>query len=194
MPMRLAAPAGYYALMATCGSAVIDCGSAFDKRDKSIRRIDIADASGLLRLTVPIAHPEHIRGTSLNELTISDHGRWWDVMLTALESAYGRTPYFEFYIDRFKPMIARPEPGTLLADMCRSMDETIRAILGIETEVAYSYEKGGRRTEVEMPEVMYTQHRQAELGFIDGLSVLDLIFCHGPESPLYLLNAINRLS
>ena len=143
-------------------------------------------SAGRLQLTVPINKPEHISGTAVGDLTVSGHGQWWNMTVTALESAYGRTPYFEFYIDRFLPYLSGSATGERLTELCRKMDEEILDILGIDSELIYDYECSQPENIAE-PEITYPQHRERELGFIGSLSVLDLIFCHGPESPLFLL-------
>ncbi|MBD5307656.1 MAG: WbqC family protein [Bacteroides sp.] len=184
--VALCGNAGRYALIAENGKTRIACGARWNKRDKSIRRLDIADATGRLQLTVPINKPEHISGTSVCDLTVSGHGQWWNMTVTALESAYGRTPYFEFYIDRFLPYLGSAATGMRLTELCRKMDEEILDILGVDSEVTYDVEC--RETDnLAEPEIVYPQHRERELGFIGALSVLDLIFCHGPEAPRYFL-------
>lgn len=187
--VALCGRAGRYALIASNGKTRIACGARWNKRDKSIRRIDIADAAGRLQLTVPINKPEHISGTAIGDLTVSGHGQWWNMTVTALESAYGRTPYFEFYIDRFLPYLSSEAVDMRLTELCRRMDEEIFDILGIDSEVIYDYECVEQEVIAE-PEIVYPQHREREFGFISGLSVLDLIFCHGPEAPLFLLRGL----
>lgn len=190
LPLVLAGPASRYALLARYGRARIACGSSWNKRDKQFRRLVIADAAGRLQLTVPVEHPEHIAGTRLSDLRVSGHGGWWNVMMTALESAYGRTPYFEFYQDRLRPIISEEAVGIPLMEFCRKLDGEIAAMLGLDTEIVYdpdavAVEPSG------LPELVYPQHRERELGFIGGTSVLDMIFCHGPEAAI-MMGKYNR--
>ena len=79
----------------------------FDKRRKEIHRYDIADVNGPLTLTLPIVKPHGIPRATWRDVRVSDHGQWWHVHRVSLESAYGRTPFFEFYIDRFLPFMSR---------------------------------------------------------------------------------------
>ena len=117
----------------------------------------------------------------------------------ALESAYGRTPFFEFYIDRFLPFFKHREKDNnneFLMDLDCNIDVVIRNILGIESKISYSTEnlpniaediKDYRSNEfTHITPVEYYQVRQATHGFIPNLSILDLIFNMGPESPLIL--------
>lgn len=192
LPPQLFANVAYYAFMAQYPRAVIDWDLRYDKRFKSVHRYAIADASGELRLTVPVSRPEgaFLAGNlTWAQVAVSDHGRWWEVHGQALESAYGRTPYFEFYIDRFAPLFT-PEPRSICT-MAADADRIIRAILGLETEIVEAAPADAadcRRTDfsvLDAPEP-YWQLRADRYGFMPRLSVLDLIFNQGPEAPLYL--------
>lgn len=184
LPPRLCAGvADYAAAWACCGSAQ-RWDTRFDKRDKATHRFVIADTRGRLELTVPIAKPDTHR-CLWSDIRISDHGAWWDVHRVALESAYGRTPYFEFYIDRFLPMLTAgvTERYPRLEELALAWDAQIRHILALGEPVA-----GGQEAVIVPPAVWtpYRQVRQDKLGFIPGLSILDLVFNLGPEAQLYL--------
>lgn len=186
LPPMLCAPVGVYALIrAYGGNARFDWDARFDKRFKESHRFAIADTRGRLELTVPIARPESSR-CSWSEIRTSDHGQWWDVHRVALESAYGRTPYFEFYIDRLLPMLT---PGVcdrypLLRDLAGAWDSWIRRVLELQTSQPIHRVASDSGNPAVLPP--YWQIRADRLGFIPGLSVLDLIFNLGPEAILYL--------
>ena len=55
------------------------------------------------RLTVPLEKPQEWRSTRLSDVKVSSHGEWWHVHWGAICSAYGRTPYFEYYADDLRP-------------------------------------------------------------------------------------------
>ena len=196
LPPRYCGDIGYYAVMARYGNAVVDYAMRFDKRQKVVHRTTIADTRGLLTLTVPIAKPEKTSGTCWNEIRVSTHGHWWDIHRVALESAYGRTPFFEFYIDRFLPFFSpRTDDGCeTIADLDAALDGVIRDILGIAPASPLQDEVDDfRRVLPTVPDVPYYQIRALQMGFIPSLSILDLIFNMGPESPLVLME-MNRLS
>lgn len=175
----------------------MDWDTAFDKRDKATHRFTIADTRGRLDLTVPIAKPASSR-CRWSEIEVSTHGAWWDVHRVALESAYGRTPYFEFYIDRFLPMltVGVTDRYPRLCDLASAWDEQIADILGLTRDDSGRVtEHDGRLREavVELQLPPYRQVRASRLGFLPGLSVLDLIFNLGPESQIYLNDLANTL-
>ena len=104
----------------------------------------------------------------------------------ALESAYGRTPYFEFVADRFLSLLADPgDDAPALTDLLHRADAAVCGFLGIETRItdADPAEACAAVPDITLP---YTQVRQTSLGFIPSLSILDTIFNLGPETPLYL--------
>lgn len=195
LPPQCFATTAWYRALAACSYAVIDTGLRYDKRFKSIHRYRIADVRGALDLTVPVGHPLPDGERLWSRVMISDHGQWPHVHLTTLESAYGRTPYFEFYIDRIKPLLAYREVS--VTDFCLSADAVVREILGIPTEILKLGDvdlSDPAVFDLRAPESLapfspepYRQVRQDTLGFIPGLSVLDLIFNCGTEAPLHLL-------
>lgn len=199
LPPQYMGAIGYYAVMAAYSDAVIDVDMTANKRFKSAHRCDIVDTRGSLSLTVPIGHESGRRSWSATP--VSSHGQWWHVHRVSLESAYGRTPFFEFYYDRFKPLI--DEPGKTfktITELDTAADRIIREILGIDTRIAYkvpqnvSYGliKDYRSYDFKsIAPVEYYQVRAGKLGFRSGLSILDLIFNMGPESPLVLKDIID---
>ena len=105
-------------------------------------------------------------------------------MCTALESAYGRTPFFEFYADDFRPLILGVEEYGTVGELNFRFDLAIRRALGLTSPVVYSpVESEPQPVELWMPEP-YWQVRADRLGFIPNLSILDLIFNLGPETAL----------
>lgn len=197
LPMRLFAPVGWYAVMAQYPCAFIDIHERYDKRNKSTHRFDIVSGEGIERLTVPVSRPE---GAFLSGrlcwdgVTVSAHGRWWETIPRTLATAYGRSPYFEYYIDRLMPLFApRPLAGCpeeTLAELCLRADAAVRAILGLPTEIVTEPPgevcdmRGADFAAAAQPP--YYQVHAGIHGFVPGLSILDLIFNMGPEAPLLL--------
>ena len=206
LPPRLFGPIPYYALMYAADKVAIDRNAPYNKADKDTHRFTIADTRGPLRLTVPVSRPAGARLWS--EVTVSDHGRCWDTMPIALDYAYGRTPFYEFYIDRLMPLFT-PEPISVI-DLCTRADAMVRAILNVPAEMGEANTSmcgeapiGGEALNAPsqiggdapflradfstLPDLpRYWQVRADSLGFIPGLSVLDLIFNLGPEAQIYL--------
>jgi len=189
LPTRLAPGPAYYRMMAMHQGPVAICsGERFDKRCKEAHRFRIADTRGPLELTVPVEKPY---GRTWADTRVSLHGRWWEVMATALESAYGRTPFFEFYADDFLPLISDPGRFTTVAALNEAFDAAIRRAIGLQKEVTYV--SGGQPAAIGPYEpAPYWQVRAGKLGFMPGLSILDMIFNLGPETLLRLAEGEER--
>ncbi|MDE7426781.1 MAG: WbqC family protein [Muribaculaceae bacterium] len=192
LPPVLFGPVQYYAAIAAAGNSVTDYEMPADKRFKSAHRYTIADTRGPVSLTVPVSHLGGRR--SWNEVEISAHGQWWKNHITALESAYSRTPFFEYYIDRLRPLFQEPghEPVSTVGALVQAADCEVRKILGlpgplsVRPSVVRTEDLRGELPGVRENAEPYWQVRADKLGFIAGLSILDLIFNLGPEAALYL--------
>lgn len=195
LPPQYCGSCAYYAVLASYPHVFIHDGMRYDKRFKSTHRTAIADTRGVLELTVPVAKPQSTSSAMWNEATVSPHGGWWNIHLTALESAYGRTPFFEFYVDDFREFFTQDVCGQSITGYDAAIDATIRRLLGITTEVRHINNKELPKNIVDLrraefnslaPVPPYYQVRADRLGFIPDLSILDLLFNLGPEAPLHL--------
>ena len=153
MPLRLFGSVEYYAAMSAFGTVYIDDTTRFDKRQKAVHRYSIIDTQGPLDLTVPIAKPkvsskapidlatpnvvEEGRKATWRDIALSSHGNWQHVHDVSLASAYGRTPFYEFYADRLKSFFAEDVVNSFksIADYDLAADAVVRSILGITTPV-----------------------------------------------------------
>lgn len=203
LPPRLFGPVGWYAAMAGGRHAVVDTALRYDKRQKAVHRYDIADVRGPMQLTVPLARPHGCEGSpTWADAAVSTHDEWWQRHRVTLESAYGRTPYFEFIIDRFGAILGDPSRQAVwptAIDMARAADEAVRTVLRLpDTRVSWmpaaTLDVGAgdtvtdlRRSDFALAgQPPYWQVRAHSLGFIANLSVLDLIFNLGPEAAFYI--------
>lgn len=197
LPPQFLGSTAYYAMIANADSVVIDCSMNFDKRFKSIHRCTIDGANNTSVITIPIQKPLSMSKAKWKEVIISAHGAWWNELLTAMHSAYGRTPFFEFYIDDFAPHFTKNTPGISIIDLDIKLDTLMRRLLQIDTPVTYLTDaeknlfRGSQNdfnTSIEQSVnfVDYYQIRALKHGFQPNLSAVDLLFNMGPESPLIL--------
>lgn len=202
LPIQYFGTVEYYAAMASCRSVVVDDALRYDKRFKTTHRMDIVDTHGLKSLTVPVSRRDGAGAPLLwSDIAISRHGQWWHVIAETLASAYGRTPFFEFYIDRLRRFFSSSTPDQFndVASLCREADTAVRAVLGLDNEVIYAstgvdcVDNGLpviSLSDISINTVEYYQVRRDKFGFVPHLSILDLIFNMGPESAFVLKNMV----
>ena len=201
-PSRYLASVGYYAALSAYDTVVIDAGMRFDKRQKSVHRCRIADTHGETYLTVPIEKPVSMTNARWKDIMVSGHGNWWHVHWETLQSAYGRTPFFEYYADDFASLFTSDAVSKPLVGFNQQLDELLRKFFQITTavSVADSSELENvvddfRLREPDFDSIEeYYQVRAAKHGFLASLSAVDLLFNMGPESPLILSKMSSKLS
>lgn len=205
LPIQFFGSVEYYALMSAFGRVFIDPKLRYDKRFKSTHRTLIADTHGPTTITVPVVKPTKPKPT-WNDVKISDHNHWWTSAEETLASAYGRTPFYEFYIDRLRQFFSQTTISSFesVGALDEALNRVICDILDIGC-VIYSNptDLSERTTHVSLPEAMamikkiepvpYYQVRQSKQGFIGSLSILDLLFNLGPESPLHLYCLVQQM-
>lgn len=69
-------------------------------------RCVIATTNGLQTLSIPVEHTQEKGEDSsrlITDIRISNHGNWRHLHWNALMSAYGDSPFFDYYVDDLKP-------------------------------------------------------------------------------------------
>ena len=167
-------------------------------------RCVIATANGLQALTVPVEHNTNCQ--LVKDLRISDHNQWRKVHWNALQSAYSESPFFEYYVDDIRPFFERRYD--FLIDFNETIRQKICELIDIHPHIEYTTEYVKPTANSQQPiafsdfrEVIHAKHPQPDAdfeakpywqvfqhryGFQPNLSILDLLFCMGPESVFYL--------
>ena len=83
---------------------------AIERMDSFIKqtyrnRCVIAAPNGPQALTIPVSHDTDKPLT--RDIHISDHGEWRRLHWNALQTAYGESPFFEYYADDLRPFFER---------------------------------------------------------------------------------------
>lgn len=158
-------------------------------------RCVIATANGPQALTVPV---EHNDAQLVKDLRISDHNQWRRVHWNALQSAYSESPFFEYYADDIRPFFERKY--TFLVDFNEEIRQNICELADIQPCVDYTtdyqptHDHDFRdvihakrpQPDADFSPRPYWQVFQHRYGFQPNLSILDLLFCMGPETVFYL--------
>ena len=155
----------------------------------------IATTQGIQALTVPTE-----RGGSLliKDTRISDHGNWRHLHWNALQSAYGESPFFEYYQDDIRPFFE--QRWDFLLDFNEAIRVKMCELIDIQPKVTLTSEyspsskidyREAIRPKHPLPDPdfepkPYYQVYQQKHGFLANLSVIDLLFNLGPESIFYI--------
>lgn len=160
-------------------------------------RCVIATTHGTQVLTVPVERFDGAK-CDVKDVRISDHGNWRHLHWHALQSAYGESPFFEFYEDDIRPFFERR--WDYLYDFNWQITEKMCQLLDIDAcmkptdeyakEQSCDFREAIRpKHPVEDDEFIarpYYQVYAQKHGFQPNLSILDLLFNMGNESVLYL--------
>ena len=163
-------------------------------------RCVIATTSGLQALTVPIERYEGAH-CEMRDIRISDHGSWRHLHWNALQSAYGESPFFEFYADDLIPFFERR--WELLFDFNTAITRKMCELLDVHPQIAFTevYASAEEEGVTDFRDVIrpkhplpddgfrprrYYQVYEQKHGFQPNLSILDLLFNEGQEAVLYL--------
>ena len=197
-------PVQWYQKLKRYDHCVIEQYDSYQKQTYRNRCV-IATANGLQALTVPVevgGKKEEVR-----EVRISDHNQWRRVHWNALQSAYSESPFFEYYADDIRPFFE--QKYEFLIDFNEAIRQKMCELLDIDTSVSYSsgfmVHGSGFRVQgsgfKDFREVIHAKHPQDDpdfqprsywqvfqhrYGFQPNLSILDLLFCMGPEAVFYL--------
>lgn len=219
LPIQYFGSTNYYALLSAFETVVIDDRLPFDKRFKSAHRMEIADTHGRIALTVPVCKPHNLeKKARWSDVGISSHGAWWHTLSQTIASAYGRSPFYEFYIDRLSCFFYETTISTFgnVARLDMALNRVICDILGLDNTiiVASSINDSRKSASIHSTESIIEDNSSRNLyksllaeikteeyyqvcapkhGFINALSILDLIFNMGPEAPLILRKMTSNL-
>ena len=99
-------------------------------------RCVIASANGPQTLTVPTERYVGLK-CPMRDIRISDHGNWRHLHWQALVSAYGETPFFEYYADDLRPYFEERR-WTYLLDFNLDIMHTLCSLLDVRPTLSLS--------------------------------------------------------
>ena len=217
-------PIQWYQKLYRAEEVFIERCESFQKQTYRNRCL-IATTNGLQALTVPIERqftddyskcreglanisPVNCKPSTVNlikDLRISDHGNWRHLHWNALKSAYGESPFFDYYQDDIRPFFE--QRWDYLFDFNEAIREKMCELLDIQPKVSLTQEysltsnlspltsitdfRSSIQPKHPEPDPDFTPKRYYQVyeqkhGFLPNLSILDLLFNMGPESIFYL--------
>ena len=166
-------------------------------------RCTIFSANGLLDLVIPIVKMQEPK-IPITQVEISYDTPWQKLHFKAIESAYRRSPFYEYYIDDLMPFFTGRHTFLysfnmqILSVICRliKIPLTIREsktymkadINTIDLRNAIHPKTNKQTSDDEFTVKQYSQVFSDKSGFMPNLSILDLLFNTGPGAAQMLTN------
>ena len=165
-------------------------------------RCHLAGANGLLRLSVPLQKGKNER-QPVREVRIAYKEPWRAQHWGSIQSAYGSAPFFDHYAQHLQPFFE--QRYELLFDFSFALLLKLSSLLQLDCEIRLTERfeaapppqiEDARNTIHPKPQrqnnspvfqpMPYPQTFTEKHGFMPNLSVVDLLFCAGPEAGMRL--------
>jgi|SRR5690554_39859 len=183
----------HFVAMLQAKQIVFETDDNFQKQTNR-NRMYIYSANGVQMLNIPIKHGKEVH-QKYKEVKIEQAFGWQKQHFKSLEAAYRTSPYFEYFEDDLIPIFEKKQ--IYLLDLNFQIHEILCNCLGIE--LAYTqtkeYLKHPPQTDLRIlangkkdPHIFtpYTQVFDDKHGFLNNLSILDLLFNEGRHAVQYL--------
>ncbi len=184
-------PISWFDSAITNGGAVIDQHENFVKQTYR-NRCCITGPNGKLNLIVPIKHNSD-KKLPVYEILISYEQPWQRLHWRSLESAYRRSPFFEYYESHLHDLLFTQTESLL--ELNSKLIKWIISMLEIKLDITYSeaYVESEVNSNIDfrnhihpakkssdvIPNYIQKRYHQVfepKTGFIEDLSILDLLF------------------
>jgi len=185
-------PLEYFAALSVSKEVKFELYEYFEKQTYR-NRCRILTASGILLLSVPLHRSSKIIS---RDITIDYSQKWVEKHKMAIQSSYGKSPFFYHYRDLFFEKLDKKY--TFLIDLNIDLLSICLDLLGIDikTSKTEKYEKSPGGGITDLRSVIHPKKDSSltlQEGykpylhvfgkkFVPNLSVLDLLFCEGPNS------------
>ena len=186
---------GHFSAMLQAKNLVFEVCDNYQKQTFR-NRCAIYGPNGTLALTVPVSYTQKDRQL-YKDVKIYNAEDWQGQHLKSLQTAYNMSPFFEFYEDELMPLFTQQYDFILdynlkcLEVLCECLQ------VGLEFSFSKKFEINPENTmdfrglvnpksKTALQFETYTQVFTEKHGFIENLSILDLLFNEGPNSVSYL--------
>ncbi len=166
-------------------------------------RCIILGANGLVSLTVPIEGGREQKAL-IRDVKIDNSEPWPRTHLRSLVSAYGKAPFFEYYFREIEVLLNSNEKFLfdlnlkIISFLIKSLK--INATIELTSECRLEYSNANDMRNKILPKNFqkdkehwkpkYFQVFEDRWGFQPNLSILDLLFCEGPNAANLLASTV----
>ncbi len=186
----------HFVAMAKADAITFEAEDNFQKQTNR-NRMYIYSPNGIQLLNIPVKHSKTVH-QKFKDTKIEPAFDWQKQHFKSLEAAYRTSPFFEYFEDDIRPLFEKKH--TYMMDLNFEAMEIVTECLGMDLSydktTEYFHEvsnledyrflaNGKKDTAVFEP---YTQVFGEKHGFINNLSILDLLFNEGRHAMDYLKN------
>ena len=188
----------HFVAMAQSEKMVFEMEDNFQKQTNR-NRTYIYSPNGIQLLNIPVKHSKEIHQKT-KDVKIESDFDWQKQHLKSLEAAYRSSPFFEYFEDDIRPIFEKKH--TFLLDLnfeaMTIVSKCLRMKFEYETTTEYFREvdsniildfrtlADGKKDDSQFE--TYTQVFEEKQGFLNNLSILDLLFNEGRYALDYLKN------
>ncbi|TXB61987.1 WbqC family protein [Phaeodactylibacter luteus] len=189
-------PVQYFVALSQAGTVYLEAHEHYQKRSYR-NRAHLAGPNGPILLSVPLLKGKNEQ-LPVTSAAIAYRKPWFGEHWHSIRTAYGKSPFFDFYAPEVEAILRAKHPLLYLLNL-ELLRFALRALqlgaqiretdaFGLASEPAHNLhghihpiQPKWAFNPVPYPQVFEDRH-----GFLPNLSILDLIFCTGPEAPVYL--------
>ena len=188
----------HFVAMAQSEKIVFEMEDNFQKQTNR-NRTYIYSPNGVQLLNIPVKHSKQIHQKT-KDIKIENDFDWQKQHFKSLEAAYRSSPFFEYFEDEIRPIFEKKH--IFLLDLnfeaMNIVSKCLRMQFEYETTTEYFHEvdsntildfrtlADGKKDESQFE--VYTQVFEEKHGFLNNLSILDLLFNEGRYALDYLKN------
>jgi hypothetical protein len=183
----------HYIAMIDAQSVTFEVEDTFQKQTNR-NRMYIYSPNGIQMLNIPVKHDS--ANSNFKDIKIDNQNNWQKNHFKSLEAAYKNSPFYEYFVDDLNPIFQKKHEFML--DLNLEVFELVNEALGISIpfektseylhEVTdksdFRYLVNGKKDTTQIEP--YTQVFDNKYGFINNLSILDLLFNEGRYAVDYL--------
>ncbi|MGF1533537.1 MAG: WbqC family protein [Bernardetiaceae bacterium] len=183
----------YVAALLQHERVLIEAAESFQKQSYR-NRCYIRQTNQRMLLSVPTQRTQ--RGMPIREVRVQTGGDWQRIHIQSLQSAYGKAPFYAHYAPAILDILTDPPP--LLFDLNKRLLTTCLHLMGAMPQIDYTQQFIVHYPEPVMdlrqaispkrPDIFAHRPYWQVFGdsFMTNLSIVDALFCLGPEAITYL--------
>ena len=198
------APVQFYCEYIKRSTVLFEACEHYQKRSHRNRYV-LNSSQGRLELSIPLRKGKN-QQCPIRDVQISYDEPWHVRHFQTIRSTYGKSAFFEYYGDGIEKILHKKH--SFLFDLNLEALEWTFQVIGIQAKIQLTHEyqqeyqdpvtdfrtsASSVKTACSLPVPKpYAQPWQDKLGFVGELSILDVLFCCGPESAMVLRSGANQ--